>query len=249
MVSKVSKNKNEILIEIKNIRSKKTKKINTEVLAVGHGLIPSTDITRLLRANHIYNEIKGGWIAKTDKFFRSSIKGLYITGDGAGISGAEAANDKGSLAGYAILYDEKLINEEIFNFETNKILKKLTKYEVFAKTIADLNSTPIELINDIGENTILCRCEDITKKEILDAIDKGAKNLNQIKTWTRFGMGPCQGRTCHYSISRIVASKLGCRPEDLGYLTGRSPIRPVPLDKAIGDYEYNQITKVDSAPL
>ena len=93
------------------------------------------------------------------------------------------------------------------------------------------------------------RCKDITKKEILDAIDKGAKNLNQIKTWTRFGMGPCQGRTCHYSISRIVASKLGCRPEDLGYLTGRSPIRPVPLDKAIGDYEYNQITKVDTAPL
>jgi hypothetical protein len=53
-------------------------------------------------------------------------------------------------------------------------------------------------------------------------------------------MGPCQGRTCQYSVARV---------EELGYLTGRSPIRPFPLDKAIGDFDYDEITKVEAAPL
>ena len=37
--------------------------------------------------------------------------------------------------------------------------------------------------------------------------------------------------------------------KDLGYLTGRSPIRPVPLDRVLGDFDYEKITKVEAAPL
>jgi len=75
------------------------------------------------------------------------------------------------------------------------------------------------------------------------------KDLNQIKTWTRCGMGPCQGRTCQYAIASVVSNQLNCKIEDLGYLTGRSPLRPVPLDKSIGDFKYEEITKVEEAPL
>jgi len=249
IVKKATNNEDGILVELKNIKNKKLKKINTDVLAVGHGLTPSTDITRLLRVEHIYNELKGGWIAKIDKYFRSSMKGLYITGDGSGISGAIAADDKGKLTAYTTLYDSNIINENEFKTKSNKILKKLNRYEIFAKGIAHLNSTPKELIENIDDNTILCRCEDITKKEIIHAIKKGAKNLNQIKTWTRFGMGPCQGRTCHYSVARVASEQLKCEVKDLSYLTGRTPIRPFPLDKAIGDFEYEEITKVEAAPL
>ena len=62
-------------------------------------------------------------------------------------------------------------------------------------------------------------------------------------------MGPCQGRTCQYSVARVAADELDCKIEELGYLTGRSPIRPFPLDKAIGDFDYDEITKVEAAPL
>ena len=249
IVTKVNNNEDGISVELRNIKNKKLKKINTEVLAVGHGLIPSTDITRLLRVEHIYNELKGGWIAKIDKYFRSSMSGLYITGDGSGISGAIAANDKGELTAYTALYDLNIIDENEFKNKTGKILKRLDRYEIFAKGIADLNSTPKELIENISDDTVLCRCEDVTKKEIIQTIKKGAKNLNQIKTWTRFGMGPCQGRTCHYSVARVVSEELKCEVKDLSYLTGRTPIRPFPLDKAIGDFEYEEITKVEAAPL
>ena len=98
-------------------------------------------------------------------------------------------------------------------------------------------------------NTVICRCEDITKKDIIHAVENGARNLNQIKSWTRFGMGPCQGRTCQYSVAKVASEQLRCNVKDLGYLTGRTPLRPFPLDKAIGDYEYEEITKVEAAPL
>ena len=62
-------------------------------------------------------------------------------------------------------------------------------------------------------------------------------------------MGPCQGRTCQYATTKIVANYLNCEIEELGYLTGRSPIRPVPLDKVIGEIDYEKITKVEAAPL
>ena len=238
-----------INVKIRNLKTGKAKNIISETIAIGHGLIPSTDITRLLRAEHIYDEQKGGWIAKVDRFLRSSVSGVYLAGDGAGISGALAATDKGLLASSALLYDEKFISQKEFDHNTYKILKKLDKYEVFAKAISKLNSTPKKLIESIDNGTVICRCEDITKSEILRAVDQGAKDINQIKSWTRLGMGPCQGRTCHYATSKIVAEYLNCEIDNLGYLTGRSPIRPVPLDRVLGDFDYEKITKVEAAPL
>jgi bacterioferritin-associated ferredoxin len=219
------------------------------VLAVGHGLTPSTDISRLLKINHSYDDLKGGWIPKLDKYFKSSMKGLYIVGDGSGISGAIAAEEKGELAAYSILKDFKLIDETEFENNISKVIKKLKRYEIFAKGIAKLNATPQSLIENISNNTVICRCEDITKKDVIHAVENGARNLNQIKSWTRFGMGPCQGRTCQYSVAKIASEHLKCNIKDLGYLTGRTPLRPFPLDKAIGDFEYEEITKVEAAPL
>ncbi len=249
LVKKVDKTENGIFVRIENIKNKKIKELKSEVLAVGHGLIPSTDISRLLKVNHLYNELKGGWIPKLDKYFKSSMKGLYIVGDGSGISGAIAAEEKGELAAIAILRDFNLISEKEFKNNNDRIIKKLNRYEIFAKGIAKLNATPQSLIENINDNTVICRCEDITKKDVINAVKNGAKNLNQIKSWTRFGMGPCQGRTCQYAVAKIASKHLKCNVKDLGYLTGRTPLRPFPLDKAIGDFEYDEITKVEAAPL
>ena len=117
LINKVSKKENGISIEIQNIKNKQIKKLTTEVLAVGHGLTPSTDISRLLKINHSYDDLKGGWIPKLDQYFRSSMKGLYIVGDGAGISGAIPAEDKGELAAYALLKDQNIINEKEFKIK------------------------------------------------------------------------------------------------------------------------------------
>ena len=51
------------------------------------------------------------------------------------------------------------------------------------------------------KNTILCRCEDLTREDILKCIQDGYRTIDEIKRVTRAGMGPCQGRTCRMLIA------------------------------------------------
>ncbi|HWG05817.1 MAG TPA: hypothetical protein VG271_12460, partial [Beijerinckiaceae bacterium] len=63
---------------------------------------------------------------------------------------------------------------------------------------------------------------------------------NQLKAWTRAGMGPCQGRLCGETIGTLAAAHWGGR-DVTGQWTGRLPLRPVPMDAIIGDYRYEDI--------
>jgi glycerol-3-phosphate dehydrogenase len=63
---------------------------------------------------------------------------------------------------------------------------------------------------------IICRCEKITKQEIIDAINNplGAKTLVSIKYRARSSMGRCQGGFCVPRITRILRNEFGWTPED-----------------------------------
>ena len=67
---------------------------------------------------------------------------------------------------------------------------------------------------DYGE--IVCRCEQITKREILDAIENplGSKTIAGIKYRARAMMGRCQGGFCLPRIVQILEQDFGYRPED-----------------------------------
>jgi bacterioferritin-associated ferredoxin len=95
--------------------------------------------------------------------------------------------------------------------------------------------------------TVVCRCEDVTRAEIEETLEAGAFEVNQLKSWTRCGMGPCQGRMCGDAAARLVAARVGGR-EAAGVWTARVPIRPVPMEFLIGDYEYEDIPKPPPAP-
>ena len=56
------------------------------------------------------------------------------------------------------------------------------------------------------KNTILCRCEDLTRENILDCIRAGYCTIDEIKRVTRAGMGPCQGRTCRMLIAQDLSA-------------------------------------------
>ena len=114
--------------------------------------------------------------------------------------------------------------------------------------MAKLMTPPSGLIQNITDDTIICRCEDIKRGEIEKAIKSGAIEINQLKAWTRCGMGPCQGRTCSEAIEAILASKVGSR-ELAGQWTGRTPLRPVPIEQIIGKYTYEDIPIPENAPL
>lgn len=76
---------------------------------------------------------------------------------------------------------------------------------------------------------IVCRCEDVTEEEILEAIDQGHTTLDELKKHLRVGTGPCQGRTCLKVIEKMLAKKTGKTIDDLEKPTVRPPLKPIPL--------------------
>jgi len=79
------------------------------------------------------------------------------------------------------------------------------------------------------DDTIVCRCEEITAGQIRDAVARGGVGPNQVKSQTRCGMGRCQGRMCGTVLSEIIADSLKIRMPAVGYYTVRAPIKPLPL--------------------
>jgi len=85
------------------------------------------------------------------------------------------------------------------------------------------------------DETIICRCEDVTWGEIRQALEKGYATLDEIKRITRAGMGRCQGKTCRRIILREIAKFRHKSIEEVAMSTFRPPTKPVKLGTLAGD--------------
>ncbi|WP_326909624.1 (2Fe-2S)-binding protein [Sedimentibacter sp. MB31-C6] len=81
----------------------------------------------------------------------------------------------------------------------------------------------------MDENTIICRCSDVTLKEVRNLISEGYITFEEIKRITRIGMGPCQGKTCGQLVMREIALATGKNIKDVKFQTNRPPVVGVKL--------------------
>jgi thioredoxin reductase/bacterioferritin-associated ferredoxin len=225
---------------------KKSIKFKSTSLIVGHGLIPSVEISRLLKAKHLYRAKRGGWIPEIDAFQRTSISGLYVAGDCGGITGAKTAALSGTIAGLRASFDSDMISQKTFQDLYHLTERKKNKAERFGKQMGKLMSIRSGLLEGLTPDTIVCRCEDITYGQIMGAIKAGAADCNEVKAWTRAGMGPCQGRTCGETIAEILSRQVGDR-DKAGFFTARVPLRPCTIDALAPICSYDEIWNSDVA--
>jgi len=77
------------------------------------------------------------------------------------------------------------------------------------------------------KDLIICRCREVTKQDILDAIADGATTVDGVKRRSCACMGLCQGKTCERLVMRIIAEATGKRPADILPQKSRMPVRPL----------------------
>ena len=80
-----------------------------------------------------------------------------------------------------------------------------------------------------NDDLLICRCEEVSKKDILWAIEHGADSVDEVKRITRAGMGLCQGRTCECLVARILAEETGLKASDVLPGSRRPPVRLIPV--------------------
>jgi NAD(P)H-nitrite reductase large subunit len=113
----------------------------------------------------------------------------------------------------------------------------LDRQRRFAGVLDALFPVSPHLVDLLTDDTVLCRCEEITVADVRKVIAEGATTVSAVRMLTRAGMGRCQGRMCGASVAELLARELGQPVEAAGQATPRPPILPVPLDGLVADGE------------
>ncbi len=153
-----------------------------------------------------------------------------MAGDGCRLLGADAAEVTGRLAAFACLQDLGLSSPA-----PERDLIELARLERFAAGLARAFPWPAALVRELADDSVVCRCENVTAGAIREAALRAGGEVNRTKSLSRLGMGRCQGRYCELAGAEVVAGATGCTSSDVGQLRPQAPIRPVPIGAVIGE--------------
>lgn len=222
--------------------------VRARSVAIGHGLFPATEALRLLDVPHAFRPAEGGWVPQAGPDRSTPIAGVFAAGDCAGVAGAAAARIAGEIAGLGVARDAGALSARAYDHETRGLHRNFARAQKFGSAISRLMALRPGLVHAMPGCTVVCRCEDITRAAVDAAIAAGARHVGQLKSTTRCGMGPCQGRMCAEPAAELVALGSDSDRAAVGQWTARTPILPVPLAAMIGTYTYDDIPKPKPAP-
>lgn len=204
-----------------------TTTIPADNLLLHQGVVPNTNLAMAAGAAHDWDMRQHCWCPALDQDGRSSVEGIFIAGDGAGIAGATAAELRGRLAGLAVARD---LGAKYATADPQVIRQRLQREER-ARPFLEALFAPPKAMRVPADETIVCRCEEVTAGEVRQAARLGCAGPNQLKAFMRTGMGPCQGRMCGLTLTELIADTNGASPAEVGHLRARSPVKPISLSE------------------
>ena len=216
----------------------KSVSLDADTILVHIGVIPNVQLTRAMELDHHWDPVQMCWKPTLSDDNMSSRQGVYIAGDNGGIGGALVAELQGELTACCVLSAVSVHNCEQY-IKHAIDLKTLIERELAVRPFLDTLYTPPNQAIAPPDNTIVCRCEEVTAGQIRQHASAGAR-INQIKTYTRCGMGPCQGRHCGTTVAHIISNKVGVSMEQVGYYRIRNPIKPLNLGELASLTPKNQ---------
>jgi len=81
----------------------------------------------------------------------------------------------------------------------------------------------------ITDDTVVCRCEEVTAGQVKAALVVGDPSVRGVKIRTRAGMGLCQGRMCGSLIRQLISRETRTPMSEIRLDTPRPPVKPIPI--------------------
>jgi NADPH-dependent 2,4-dienoyl-CoA reductase/sulfur reductase-like enzyme len=205
-----------------------TTSVKADTLLVHEGVVPSIHVPLSLDCQVEWDSAQECYVPVLDAWGQSSKLNLFVAGDGAGIGGAKAALLRGQIAALGAVMQLGGATEEVVTMEARPLRRKLRR-ELAVRPFLDALFRPRPQVFAPANEAIICRCEEVTAGEIRTLAAIGCPGPNQVKAASRAGMGPCQGRQCGYTVTRILAAVQGRSPAEVGFYHIRPPLKPVTL--------------------
>ena len=193
-------------------------------LLVHHGVVPSTNLAMAAGIEHRWDALQCAWAPVLGPDGQSSVEGISIAGDSGGIVGARAAAAQGKLVGLAAAAALGAVMPASEGLAARRALARHLRGRDFLHLLY-LPAPGNRASGD--DDTIVCRCEEVTRREIVEAVRLGCMGPNQVKSFLRCGMGPCQGRQCGLAVTELVAAVRGVPPGEVGHFRVRFPVKPL----------------------
>lgn len=198
-------------------------RIETDAVAFGHGLRSETQLADLAGCAFAFDAVEQAWLPTHDADGRSSVRGVYLAGDGAQIRGADAAELAGARAAQALLHDLR-------GAPMTAAPVALASHDRWRVAMSALAEPPNDWAAQAPDELVVCRCEQVTAGELRACVAAtGAREMNRLKALSRVGMGRCQGRMCGQAAARLLAHAAGCELSAVGRLRAQPPVKPVPV--------------------
>ncbi len=243
MALKILKNRTPIILgatdfkasgkdKVETIRYKKNNEwheLKTSVVLRHENIIPRVQVPSALGVDLAWDKVQRYWYPKTDLYGRTNVNDIYITGDAGTVDGGEVSIGKGYISGIAIAKDLGIISEQEAKSREKSSLQKM-KTTARARKYLRYVFAPKKEIYNLADDVLICRCENVTVKDIKEAVKEGFHSSDEVKRMTRIGMGACQGRMCGNALAEIIAQELGLEADKVGMLRSQQPFRPVNLE-------------------
>ncbi len=161
-----------------------TRTLECDALCTGYGLVPNTELARLLGC------VMRGSVVFVDADQSTSTDGVYCAGEPTGVAGVDSAIAEGQVAGLAAAGRAS---------DAAPLRRVVSRRAAHGRGLDRAFALRPEIHTLAASDTIVCRCEDVR----LGQLDRGW-SARQGKLYTRAGMGPCQGRICGPALECLM---------------------------------------------
>lgn len=204
------------------------RRIACDALAVGHGLLPQTELATGLGCA-TRRTADGTYALALDDLQETSVPGLWAAGETGGIGGWQLSCTEGEMAGIAVAARLRALPALTGSRRVRDLTRRRDRMRAFADTMAAAHAPGPGWTGWLTDDTEVCRCEEVTAGGIREAVTGlGARDARTVKLLTRAGMGWCQGRMCGAAVACLAAA--GTAQGTVPPSTERRPLAvPVPL--------------------
>jgi NADPH-dependent 2,4-dienoyl-CoA reductase/sulfur reductase-like enzyme len=200
--------------------------VRADTLLLHQGVVPNVNLAVAIGCKHAWNPAQLCFVPVLDAWGQSSVEAVAIAGDGGGIAGAVAAEQRGRLAALDAAHRLGRIDAATRDRMAAPHLRVL-RGALRGRRFLDRVFRPARRFRLPRGETLVCRCEEVTARQVRDAVALERIGPNQLKAYLRCGMGPCQGRLCGLTVTEMLADAQGVSPDEIGYYRLRPPVKPI----------------------
>jgi NADPH-dependent 2,4-dienoyl-CoA reductase/sulfur reductase-like enzyme len=200
-----------------------------DTLAVGYGFSPNIELPQQAGCAIKYSKARGGWFVDVSEAMMTTVGDIYAVGEATGIAGAGKSFVEGRIAAWDILKKRSVVDRQTYESNAGPLMRRRSRQVQYGRFLNHLCRLQPGCYADIPDETVICRCEEITMGTIRSQLDNNFTTMNGIKKATRSGMGNCQGRTCGPILFDILSAHSHRPPDEIGYTSARAPVKTVTL--------------------